>query len=383
MKITLAITNCQLVLECGILWDATLLLEDDKIAAFGPMREIEIPSGVKVIDANGKYVGPGLIDIHVHGGGGVDTYTDPEKAENHFLAHGETSILPTPPYDLDKDGFHEAIKVIRDYLPRAKTIKGINFEGPYTNPKFGSHAYMNPWNKSISEDDYKPIVDAAGKLATVWSVAPELDGLKPFYEYARKVNPDTIFAIGHSEATPKQIRDMGKYRPRLMTHITNATGMLPAPGGTRSFGPDEYALKEPDMYAELICDSMAIHVPADLQRYLIKGKSVDRIILITDSTYYETTPPERLKHVTDLSFDDHGGLAGSKMTLDMACKNIMKHTTCGITEAFLMASTNPARFLGLENEIGSIEVGKTADIIIVDDKFNVDTVILGGKICNF
>ena len=382
-QITKAITNCKLVLENGILWDATLLLSGNKIAEFGEARVIEIPDEAAVIDADGKYVGPGFVDIHVHGGGGYDTYTNPEATELHFLRHGETTILPTPPYDLNKEGFLEAIRTLKEYMPRSKTMKGINFEGPYTNPKYGSHAYMNPWNKPISEEDFKPIVDEAGTLATIWSVAPELPGIMPFLEYAREVNPNTIFAIGHSEATPAEIRAMGKYRPRLMTHIMNATGRGPAPGGTRSFGPDEYALKEPEVYAEMISDSMAVHLPADLQRYVLKAKGVDKLILITDSTYYENEPPEQLKHVTDLSFDDHGGLAGSRMTLDMACRNIMKHTTCGITEAFLMASTNPARLIGLDEEIGSIEIGKTADLVIVDDKFNIDKVILGGEICKF
>lgn len=378
-----AIINCQTVLENGILWDSALIISDGKIIGYGTMRETEIPEGAEIIDADGKYVGPGFVDIHVHGGGGYDTYEKPETTELHFLRHGETTILPTPPYDLDKDGFIKAIRTLKEYMPRAKTIKGINFEGPYTNPKYGSHAYMNPWNKPISEEDFKPIVDEAESLATIWSVAPELPGIMPFLEYARKVNPNTIFAIGHSEATPAEIRAMGKYRPRLMTHIMNATGRLPAPGGTRSFGPDEYALKEPQVYAEMISDSMAVHLPADLQRYVLKAKGVDKMILITDSTYYENNPPEHLKHVTDLSFDDHGGLAGSRMTLDMACRNIMKHTSCGIAEAFLMASTNPARLIGLDEEIGSIEIGKVADLVIVDDKFNVDTVILGGEICKF
>ena len=378
-----AITNCNIVLECGILWCGTLIIDGDKITAFGESRVTEIPEGAEIIDAGEKYVGPGFVDIHVHGGGGYDTYVNPQVAEMHFLRHGQTTILPTPPYDLDKEGFLQAIRTLKEYIPKSKTMKGINFEGPYTNPKYGSHAYMNPWNKPISEEDFKPIVDEAGTLATIWSVAPELSGIMSFIEYAKKVNPDTIFAIGHSEATPAEIRAMGKYRPRLMTHIMNATGRLPAPGGTRSFGPDEYALKEPLVYAEMISDSMAVHLPADLQRYVLKAKGVDKMILITDSTYYENNPPEHLRHVTDLSFDDHGGLAGSKMTMDKACRNIMKHTSCGIAEAFLMASTNPAKLIGLDDKIGSVEIGKVADLVIVDDKFNVDTVILGGEICKF
>ena len=216
-------------------------------------------------------------------------------------------------------------------------------------------------------------------------VAPERmkEGLMPFLEYARKVNPNVLFTVGHSEATPAEIRAMGKYRPRLATHITNATGMLPVYGGTRSFGPDEYALKEFDVYAELICDSLGVHVSPELQRYVIKGKGVDKVVLITDSTVYNNPPPERYAGVTDINFDNWGGIAGSKLTLDKACRNIMTHTNCGITEAFLMASRNPARVLGLDNEIGSIDTGKTADIVIVTDRFEVKKVILGGEVCNF
>ena len=69
--------------------------------------------------------------------------------------------------------------------------------------------------------------------------------------------------------------------------------------------------------------------------------------------------------------------------MDKACRNVMTHTNCGIAEAFIMASTNPARLLGFYNDIGSIEVGKTADLVIVDDKFNVDKVLLGGEVCKF
>ena len=378
---TKAITNCQLVLENGIIWDATLLISNDKIAGFGPAREIEIPSDAEIIDAKGKYVGPGFIDIHVHGGNGYLTYSEPVEAAKFFLKHGATSILATPSYDLDFDGQIAAIRTIKEGMKTAKTIKGIYMEGPYTNPRFGSHSYANPWRHPITADEYKPIIDEAGKYAKVWTVAPELDGIDEVVKYAKEVNPDTIFAVGHSDATPAQIRALGKNRPRIITHITNATGMQPAP--VRSFGPDEYALKDPEVYAELISDSMAIHVNPEMQRYILKGKGIDKVILITDSTVHYDPVPERFAHVTDLNFDAKGGIAGSKITMNQACRNIMKHTSCGITEAFLMASRNPARLLGLDGEIGSIEVGKTADLVIVNDKFDVRKVILGGKICVF
>ena len=388
MKITKAITNCQLVLENGILWDATLLLSDNKIASFGEARVTEIPEDAEIIDTGGNYVGPGFVDIHVHGGGGYQTSTHPVEAAEHFLRHGETSLLCTPSGTGSKplSELVNIIHTIRDAMKIAKNIKGIHMEGPYYNPNYGANKKINTWgHKPIVKEDFIPLVDAGGTDIKNWMIAPERvnEGLMDFLKYAREVNPDVIFSVGHSEATPAQIRALGKYRPANMTHITNATGRLPAPGGTRSFGPDEYALKEPEMYAELISDSLPVHVPADLQRYVIKGKTVDKVILITDSTVYPNPPRPDLAHVTDINFDDWGGIAGSKLTMDVACRNIMKHTSCGITEAFIMASRNPARLLGLDDEIGTIEVGKTADLVIVNDRFDVKTVILGGEVCSF
>ena len=107
---------------------------------------------------------------------------------------------------------------------------------------------------------------------------------------------------------------------------------------------------------------------------------MERVVLITDSTVYGNPIPEKYKHVTDINFDMFGGIAGSKLTLDKACRNIMAHTNCGIAQAFLMASTNPAKAVGLYDELGSIDLGKRADLVLVDDTFEIKSVILGGEI---
>ena len=375
------IKNANVVLENGILWDGAVLTESEKIAEVKSMREIKIPENAEIIDAEGAYVGPGFVDIHVHGGGGFSTSFDTVKAANFFLRHGTTSLLATPYYDLNREGFISAFNSIKEAMNsgKAKTIKGIYAEGPYTNPKYGSHADTNPWKDGIKKEDYVPIVDAAGKYVTVWTIAPELDGIKEFAEYAEKVNPNVIFAVGHSEATPMQIRAMGKKLPKILTHAMCATGRQKA--YVLGYGPDEYCFKEPDMYAELISDSWGVHVHPEMQQLLLHTKGLNKVILITDSTVHNDPAPEQLKHVFDLNFDPNGGIAGSKLTMDMACRNIMAHTNCGIAQAFVMASTNPAKALGMDEEIGSLEAGKTADSIFVDDKFNVKNVMLGGEMC--
>lgn len=382
-NISTAIKNANIVLENGIIWDGVILISDDKIATFGKERDIEIPQSASVINAKGCYVGPGFVDIHVHGGNNYSTCFEAEAAAEFFLSHGATSILSTPSYGMNFNQLIDGIHAAKSAMKNAKTIKGIYIEGPYTNPNYGSHAYLNPWRDDINPEQYKQFVDEAGDAAIVWTIAPEREGIVQFLEYARHVNPNTVFAVGHSEATPSQIRALGKFRPTIQTHSMCATGRLPVYGGTRAFGPDEYCFKEPDVYCELISDSCGIHVNAEMQQLLIHNKGIHRVILITDSTVHDNPNPENLAHITDLNFDERGGIAGSKLTMDIACRNIMTHTNCGIAQAFLMASTNPAKAIDMYNEIGSIAEGKKADLILVDDKFNVEEVILGGKIHNF
>lgn len=379
----LYIKNANLVLENGILWDAAILLDGDRIAAFGKAAEVEAPAGSDLLDAKGLYVGPGFVDIHVHGGGGHMFTDEPEQAALHFLEHGETTILPTLYYDLSKEGFLESIKRIREVMDTTqagKAIAGFYMEGPYMNPKYGAMAEQNKWQGEIRKEDYKEIVDAAGSLTKVWAVAPEREGLAPFLDYAREVNPDVIFSVGHSEAAPEQIQSMKRYGFTLQTHCMDATGRADACPGTRACGPDEYCMTDTDMYAEIICDSMGIHVNPAMLRMILHIKGYDKIILITDSFVSQMEAPKELRHVADLVFDSSGGLSGSKLTMDVACRNIMTHTNCGIAQAFLMASKNPAKVLGMEHEIGTVEVGKRANLVLVDHMFHVNTVILGGQI---
>ncbi len=379
----IAIQNAEVVLENGIIWDGVILVEEGKISKVGSSREVDIPKDAIQIDAEGAYVGPGFVDLHVHGGGGYSTCRDPEKAAEHFLRHGQTTILGTPDYHMDLQTLLDSIASIKAAMKTTPSIKGIYMEGPYTNPNYGSHADKNPWHCGVNEEDYKAMVDAGGTDIKVWTVDPERPDLVPFLSYARKVNPDVVIAVGHSRATPMAIKALGKYRPTLMTHTFNATERLPVFPGTRAYGPDEYCMKAQDMYAELISDSKGIHVHPEMQQLLLHCKGVDKVVLVTDSTIHNNPTPPEFAHVPDLNFDPTGDIAGSKMTMDMACKNIMANTSCGITQAFRMASLNPARVIGLDDKIGSIEVGKNADLVFVDDKFNVKKVMQEGKICKF
>ena len=374
------IKNANVVTENGIIFDGAVLISDNIIKGVGKERDIEIPEDAEIIDADGCYVGPGFVDIHVHGGNGYATYEEPEKAGRFFLEHGTTTLFATPFYHMNLEELVEGIRVSREAIKNVPNIKGIYVEGPYINVKYGASASKTPWRYSILEEEVKAMVDAGGEDVKVWTIAPEREGILTFTEYARKVNPSVKFAVGHSEATPEEIRKLGKYRPAISTHIMNATGRTGGGGGVRGYGPDEYCFAEGDMYAELISDSFGLHVNAELQRMILKIKGTDKVILITDGTTTNNPNPPHLSYIEDLNFDENGELMGSKLTMDMACRNIMSHTDCGICQAFKMASLNPAKAVGMGDEIGSIREGKIADIIFVDDKFNVKKVILNGEV---
>ena len=374
------IKNCQIVLENGILWDGALIIEGNKILDFGKERDIKFPENAEIIDANGNYVGPGLVDIHVHGGNGFFTYVQVEEAGEFFLSHGETSIFPTPSAVLNADQLVEVFKNVREKMKTVKNVKGMYMESPFMNCKFGAFKDDCPWRETIPFETYSKLADEAGDVVKVWMLAPERQDVKGFTEYARKVNPNVVFAVGHSEATPMQIRALGKCKPTIQTHSMCATGRIPVMSGTRGYGPDEFAFKDNDVYCELISDSNGLHVHPEMQQLLLHNKGVEKVILVTDSTIHKNPNPQGLEHIDDLNFNPAGALAGSKLTLDKACRNVMQSTNCGIAQAFLMASTNPSKALGLDDKIGSIEVGKTADLVIVDDKFNIKKVILEGEV---
>lgn len=380
----IAIINANIVLEHGIIWDGVLLIEDGQITDYAGHRDISVPDGADVIDAEGAYVGPGFVDIHVHGCAGMEGTDHPLEVYEHFLRHGETSMLITPAYRMSVDGYLETFATARDAMAKNPGIKGIYMEGPFINPNYGANASLNPWHGGIPNEAMHAIVDGAGDTVRVWAMAPEREDIMSFVSYARKINPHCVFAVGHSEATPAQIRVLGTaFCPKIMTHFGDATGRVTTYGGTRGYGPDEYCLSDKEMYAELISDSCGVHVHPDNQKMLLAAKGVERVILITDSTSSDGDAPDELKHVTDINFDSFGGISGSRLTMDVACRNIMTHTNCGIAQAFIMASLNPARAIGLDDTIGSIERGKIADLVFVDDRFNVKKVMVAGKVCRF
>ena len=147
----LAIKNAVLVMTDHYIPDATLLVEDGKIIDYG--KKLPIPEGAEILDAQGNFVGPGLIDIHTHADGITYFHDDPVKCSKTLLNHGVTSVLPALFYSMNKQEHLDAIKKFKDAIAKGEcqNIIGVYMEGPYLNPDFGCDKEKNVWKDAIVE----------------------------------------------------------------------------------------------------------------------------------------------------------------------------------------------------------------------------------------
>ncbi len=375
-----AIINATLVMRDHYIPDAALLIEDGKIKEFGKMKKMEIPADCEIIDAEGLYVGPGFVDIHTHSDGKIFFQEDPVTAAQHHLHHGATSVLPALYTSMNTAQYVEAVGILREAMqkPECANIAGLYMEGPYLNPGFGCDRSSNPWADGIKKEAYQPVIDAAWDLARVWCVAPEREGILQFVLDVKEKNPNAAFAVAHSAASPQEVEALMPYGLKIGTHHTNATGDRPRYPECRGVCVDEAVNYNREIYAELICDSMGIHVDPYMLRLVRKVKGEDRIILISDAYACDGPIPEGYDGVDDINFDWEGEIAGSKMTLDISCRNMMTHTGASIVDVFRYASYNPSRAVGLLDR-GELAKGLRADLVICDHQMKIKNVILKGE----
>ena len=375
-----AIINANLVMRDHYIPDAVLLMEAGKIVDFGPARKLTVPENCEIIDAEGLYVGPGFVDIHTHSDGKIFFQDDPVTASQHHLSHGTTSLMPALYTSMNTQQYVEAVQILRDAMkkPECANIVGLYMEGPYLNPGFGCDRTSNPWAEGVIKEKYQPVIDAAYDLARVWCVAPEREGIMDFVLDVKAKNPNAAFAVAHSAASPQEIEALMPYGLKIGTHHTNATGDRPMYPECRGVCVDETVNYNREIYAELICDSMGIHVDPYMLRLVRKIKGEDRIILISDAYACDGPIPEGYDGVDDINFDWEGEIAGSKMTLDISCRNMMKHTGASVCDVFRYASYNPSRAVGLYDR-GEIRQGLRADLVICDHQMKIKNVILKGE----
>lgn len=377
---TKAIVNATIVMRDHLIPNGTIVIENDKIADFGKSKDVVIPENATIIDANGNYVGPGLIDIHTHASDNKWIFEEPKATSEYMLKHGVTGVLPALYYNLNKQSYLDAMDAIIKAYEKGEfeNFLGLYMEGPYLNPNFGCDREKNTWKGAIKKEDYMPLIEKAKDYAKVWCISPERENIETFVDDVIENVSNVVLAVAHSEAIPEQIERFFPYL-KVGTHHTNATGTVYKYSECRGVCVDEVVNYSNNIYAELISDKMGLHVDPYMQRLVRKIKGDDKVILISDQFVCDGPIPEGYEEATDIHFDWAGEIAGSGLTLDIACSNFMIHTGCSIVDCFKFASLNPATMLGM-NKIGSIKKGNYADLIVVDDKFNVLKTILKGDL---
>lgn len=378
-----AIVNARLVTPHSVIDDGVVLIAGERIAACGPKGTVDIPEGTAVYNASGCYVGPGFIDIHCHGGGGFWSWEEPRRFALAHLKHGTTGILPTLVYNQSREEMLAGVKTILQVLDRENrsSIVGIHMEGPFINKKYG--AVTSPI-RPVDPDEYNELLALAGDRIKVWTFAPELEGQQAFAEAASRFG--IALSVGHSEADAETIFSYVRYGLKIGCHCTNASGTTPSPsryGGTREVGVDEAVLVHDDIYAEVIPDAKGIHVRPLMLKLIHKAKGTHRVILITDAIDEAGVPSDGAVGEEaveeDVRFIEGVRLSGSKLTMDKAVRNMMRHAGVGIVDAFAMASLNPARVLKLDRDMGSLEAGKLANLVVATESIDVRRVMLRGS----
>ena len=373
------IMNGRIVVADAVLNGYAILFEDT-IKAIVPENEVDVAT-CEVIDAKGNLVAPGLVDIHIHGYLGEDASDGSaeglKKMSAGIAKNGVTSWCPTTmtiaKADLEK-AFDVARTVKEEKECYGAKILGIHSEGPFINP---SKKGAQP-EEHIIPADAQFILDNADILKLV-TMAPEMDGA---LEEIEKIYKDgrVLVSMGHTGASFEEANKGIEAGARHATHLFNAmTGLL-----HRNPGVVGAALSDERVSCELIADTF--HVSPGLYKLVAKTKG-EKFCLITDGMRaggmedgdYTLGGQRVIKTGIQCLLED-GTIAGSVLKLNEAVRNLRQYTTLTLPEVFAFASLNPAKAIGEDDKIGSLKVGKCADIIICDENINVTTTIINGEI---
>lgn len=349
---------------------------DETISAIGKMEDFIEESAETVIDAAGKIIVPGFIDVHSHGGYGSDNMdADPEKINamiQQMHQEGITSYFPTT-MTQSYENIEAALKGIAQAAEKNPVIQGIHIEGPFISAVF----------KGAQPEEYIEIPDAAtmkrwdelsgGRIRLV-TYAPETSDATEFERVCEEL--DIVLSAGHTNATREQ---MQQSKAKHITHLYNAQRGL----HHREPGVTGHAFLDEDTYVEMIVDGFHIHPEMVKLAYKVKGP--DRIELISDAMRAKGMPDGESELGGQQVFVKNkqarlasGNLAGSVLEFQDAFKNIMDFTGCSIEDAVKMSSVNQAREFGLTQK-GSLSVGKDADMVIMNKELDVQETISYGK----
>jgi N-acetylglucosamine-6-phosphate deacetylase len=376
----LTFTEARLILPGGVV-EGTLVARDGRIEAAGP--GVEPPPDADRRPLGGRYLAPGLIDIHVHGGGGHRIMTDdPDEVLAYarwVVRHGVTSFLVStaaPTHESLVARLRACASAIGP-IEGGATALGFHLEGPFLNPDRRG-AFPASWLRPPDTGDLRELLEAGGGHVRYMTLAPELPGAGAVIDALRDAG--VVAALGHSDATYEEATAAFERGVSHVTHCFNAMG----PFEHRDPGCLGAALTSDGVTAELIFDGAHVHPPA--AELLLRAKGVDGVVLVTDAVDQTGLEPgaegaagERLSPQGAAVVLPDGTIAGSMATMDVVLRNAVEWLGLGLQDAARLASTNPARELGLAGRKGALVPGADADFIVLDDALRVVETYVGGE----
>jgi N-acetylglucosamine-6-phosphate deacetylase len=384
------------VLPDSILSDGAVVASGAKIAGVGPRGRLAAPPDAVFVEAGaGGYIVPGFVDLHVHGAAGSDFMDGTRAAFQNILRahtrHGTTSIVPTSTVARDDQilQFLCTTHELRGEPPLRARVLGAHFYGPYFGPEArGCHpgAPLRPPCPS----EYERYLQYAESIVTA-TIAPELPGAEQFARDCRARGIRTN--VGHSHATFDQMTAALEWGVRHVDHLFCAMSDRARLRQTQAYpmrgGVLEATLYYDELTTEVIADGK--HLARELLSLAVKIKGPDRLALVTDCNRALDMPEgsymfgpldggEPFLHRDGVGvMPDGQALASGATGMDHAVRTFHRLTGRPLADVVRMATLTPARIIGWEDRIGSLEPGKMADILVLDAQLNVQRVFVGGR----
>lgn len=386
----LKIYNARIITPHKIIENGTILIVGKKIIAISE-KNIDVEDAI-AIDAKGKYVAPGFIDIHVHGGGGYDFMDGSETAflkiaELH-ARYGTTSMLPTT-LTSSKEELLQTLAIYESAHKKnmnGAQFLGMHLEGPYISMNQRG-AQDGRYIRNPDPNEYREIISSTSCIKR-WSSAPELKGSIELGRFLKSKN--ILPAIAHTDAIYEEVLEAFDNGYTLITHLYSAMTGVTRRNAYRYAGVIESAYLIDEMDVEIIADG--VHLPAPLLKLVYKIKGADRIALITDGMRAAGMPEGEsilgslhngLKVIVEdgvAKLPDRSSFAGSVATANRLLKTMVKMADVPITDAVKMLTTTPARIINVSDTKGELIAGKDADIVIFNDDFTIQKTIIQGKV---
>jgi N-acetylglucosamine-6-phosphate deacetylase len=369
-----------------------VLVDGQKIVAIGRQGEISIPASANRLHKRGLTIVPGFIDVHIHGAAGHDVMEGSDEAFAAITAsvvrRGTTALVATT-VSASEEATCTAVEAVAGWMeqrqhqstagPASAEILGIHLEGPFINAaRRGAHSAE--WIAPPSLAIFQRYLAAAKGCVRILTLAPELPGAANLIAAARKAG--VVVSLGHTDASYAEAMAAIAGGARHATHVFNAM----RPFAHRDTGVVGAVLTSPSVTAELIADG--VHVDDAAIRVLLATKGARELILVSDGIVATGMPDGKYKLGTSevlvtegIARTSEGKLAGSTLTLDRALHHLLG-LGVSLHDVLPMLTSNPARLLGLERRKGSLQAGADADLLLLDDHFELAGVMARGAWLN-